>query len=113
MSQALALPSRRDEDFRYADLAALAPLWPVAAERIVLAPGETQAMAVVETGTAASARELVINLAAGAQFTLHLLNAASGSSRIAVRAELGEGARFTLGAAQLGGAGQTLEIPAA
>ena len=29
-----ALPTRKDEAYRYADLAALAPLWPVAVERI-------------------------------------------------------------------------------
>ena len=44
---ALALPTRRDEDFRYADLAALERVWPVAVERIVVAPGETGARSIV------------------------------------------------------------------
>ena len=42
-----ALPTRRDEDYRYADLAALEPLWPVAVERIVVAAGESGAKAIV------------------------------------------------------------------
>lgn len=107
---AVALPTRRHEDFRYADLDALAPLWPVAVERIALAPGEERTLALVETGTVPKARELAIALGAGAKFDLRVLNTASSYSRIAVRAELGEGAEFTLGAAQLASGGQTLEI---
>ena len=101
-----ALPTRKDEAFRYADLAALAPLWPVAVETIALAEGETRAMSFANTGV----RELAITLAAGASLDLHVLNAAAGYGRIAVRAELGEGARFTFGAAQLARAGQVLEV---
>jgi Fe-S cluster assembly protein SufD len=105
-----ALPTRKDEAFRYADLAALAPLWPVAVERIVVAAGEARAETIVSTGEAATVRELAIVLGAGASFDLHILSAGSAYGRIAVRAELGEGARFTLGAAQLASAGQTLEV---
>ncbi|WP_309621530.1 SufD family Fe-S cluster assembly protein [Novosphingobium sp.] len=101
-----ALPTRRDEEFRYADLGALAPLWPVPVETIVVAAGEARAMSFANTG----ARELSITLAAGASLDLHVLNAAAGYGRIAVRAELGAGARFTFGAAQLAGAGQVLEV---
>ena len=101
-----ALPTRRDEDFRYADLAALAPLWPVAVETIVVAAGEARVMSFANSGV----RELAITLAAGASLDLHILNAASGYGRIAVRAELGAGARFNFGAAQLAGAGQVLEV---
>ena len=110
MTTALALPTRRDEDFRYADLAALAPLWPVAVETIALGAGETGSLAIVLTEPAPVARELAITLAAGASFDLRLLNAGLGYGRIAVRAELGEGARFTLGAAQVGGGDQVLEV---
>ena len=104
------LPTRRDEDFRYADLTALAGVWPVAVETIAVAAGESGALSVVNTGDAAMVRELAITLAAGAKFALHVLNAGSAYGRIAVRAELGEGAEFTLGAAQLGGGGQVLEL---
>lgn len=105
-----ALPTRRDEAFRYADLDALAPLWPVAIERIELAPGEERSLALTASGAAPAARELAIVLGAGAKFDLRILNAASAYSRFAVRAELGEGSAFTLGAAQLVSGVATLEI---
>ena len=107
---ALALPTRRDEAFRYADLTALAPLWPVAVERIDVAAGESRALSIVSTGAAPTVRELAIVLAPGAAFDLRVLSAGSGSARISVRVELGAGSRFTLGAAQLGSGPQTLEV---
>jgi Fe-S cluster assembly protein SufD len=110
VSTALALPTRRDEDFRYADLDALAPLWPVAVERIVLTAGEARDLTLVETGSKPVVRELALVLGAGAKFDLRILGAASAYTRIAVRAELGEGAEFTLGAAQLASGANTLEV---
>jgi Fe-S cluster assembly protein SufD len=104
------LPTRRDEDFRYADLYALAPLWPVAVERIAVAAGKERVLSLVEAGCKPVARELSVVLGAGAKFDLRILNAASAYTRIAVRAELGEGAEFTLGAAQLARGEQTLEV---
>ena len=110
MSQTLALPTRRDEDFRYADLAALAPLWPVAQQRIVLGAGEAGAEAMIHTEADPVAREIAIELGAGARFALHLLSAGSGYGRFALKVTLGEGAEFTFGAAQLAGNGQVLEV---
>ena len=107
---AAALPTRRDESFRYADLPALAQLWPVAVEAIGVAAGETAAQTIVNTGAAPLVRELAITLAAGANFDLRILNAGTGYCRIVVRVELGEAAVFTLGAAQLAAQGQTLEV---
>lgn len=106
----MALPTRKQEDFRYSDVNSLAQLWPVSVESISLEAGETRTLTIVETGHVAKARELAVTLAAGASLDLRVLNAAAASSRIAVRAGLGERTRFTLGAVQLGGAGQTLEI---
>lgn len=105
-----ALPTRREEAWRYADLDALAPLWPVAVERIELAAGEERALSLVNTGPAPMVRELSVVLAAGAKFDLRLLNASFAYGRFSVRAELGEGAEFTLGAAQLGQGEQVLEV---
>lgn len=102
----LALPTRRQEDFRYADLAALEQVWPVAVETIVLAAGETRTLSLVNDGV----RELAITLGQGASLDLRVLNAGAGYGRLALRAELGAGASFTFGAAQLAGAGQTLEV---
>ncbi len=110
MSQALALPTRKDEDFRYADLAALEQVWPVAVETIRVAAGESGNLALVLDGAAPVAREIAITLGDGASFDLRVLNAGSGYGRVAVRIELGRGASFTLGAAQLAGGDQTVEI---
>ncbi|HUQ12644.1 MAG TPA: SufD family Fe-S cluster assembly protein [Novosphingobium sp.] len=107
---ALALPTRRDEDFRYTDLAALEPLWPIAVERIVLAPGERGAKSIVLDAPNDIARSLEIELGAGAAFDLRLLNAGGGYGRFALSVTLGEGADFAFGAAQLGAGAQTLEI---
>ncbi|MCZ8018994.1 SufD family Fe-S cluster assembly protein [Novosphingobium sp.] len=110
MTQALALPTRKDEDFRYADLAALAPLWPVAVETIAVAAGERGSLALVLDGSEPVAREIAITLGDGASFDLRVLNAPAAYGRVAVRVELGAGAEFTLGAAQLAGGDQTVEI---
>ncbi len=105
-----ALPTRKVEEFRYADLTALAPLWPIAAEQIVLGVGEVRALAITHTGDQPLARELVVVLAAGASFALHLLNAGTAYGRFSLTVTLGEGAEFSFGAAQLAAAGQTLEV---
>lgn len=105
-----ALPTRREEAWRYADLDALAPLWPVAVERIELAAGEERALSLVNTGPAPMVRELSVVLAAGAKFDLRLLNASPAYGRFSVQAELGEGAEFTLGVAQLAQDERVLEV---
>jgi len=110
VTQALALPTRKSEDYRYADLAALEPLWPIAPERIVLSAGEEGALAILHTGNSPVARDLEIVLGDGAKYALHVLDAGESYGRFAVRVTLGAGAEFTFGAAQLAGAGQTLEI---
>ena len=109
MSNALAFPTRRDEEYRYADLAALAPLWPVAVEIIEVAAGKSDGLTIAAS-TDAPVRSLAIVLGAGARFDLRILNAGVAYGRIALSVSLGEGADFTLGAAQLGGASETLEI---
>ncbi|MCB2072286.1 MAG: SufD family Fe-S cluster assembly protein [Novosphingobium sp.] len=110
MNDATALPTRRDEAFRYTDLDALSGLWPVAREEVAVPAGSSDAMQVVELGEANIARHLVVTLEKGARFDLRILSAGPSFGRIAVDVRLDEGARFTLGAAQLGSGSQTLEI---
>ena len=105
-----ALPTRKDEAFRYADLAALAGVWPVVREEILVPSGQSTSLSIIEDAAGAVARHLVIELEAGAAFDLRILNFGAAFGRIAVDARLGEGASFTLGAAQLGTGSQTLEI---
>lgn len=106
----LDLPTRKDEDFRYSDIAALAGVWPVACEAISVAEGGEDSLQIVEDGAAAVARHLVITLAKGAKFDLRVLSAGPVYGRIAVDVRLAEGANFTFGAAQLATGAETLEI---
>ena len=110
MNVAATLPTRKDEDFRYTDLDALAGVWPVEQEAVTVPAGETQAMQVIELGEANVARHLVISVEDGAAFDLRILNGGPAFGRIALDVRLGKGARFTLGAAQLGNGSQTLEV---
>lgn len=110
MAETAMLPTRKQEDFRYADLTALGQVWPVARETITLAAGETGQLSLVLDGDEPVAREIAITLAEGAAFDLRVLNAPSAYGRVAVKVELGQGASFTLGAAQLAGGEQTVEI---
>ncbi len=110
MATASQLPTRRDEDFRYADLTALAPLWPVAVEQVRVPAGETQTLTLVLAGDEAVVRELAVTVEAGASFDLRVLSANGAYGRVSLRAELAEGASFTLGAAQLAAGEQVLEI---
>lgn len=104
---AIALPTRKDETYRYADLAALAPLWPVAVEEIRVAAGGDEALAIAAE---AGMRELAIAVEDGASFDLRVLAAGAGYGRVAVTATLGKGASLTIGAAQIAGGAQTLEV---
>ncbi len=105
-----ALPTRHDEAWRYADLGALAPLWPVTPETIVLAAGETAAHTLILNGAGAEVRDITITLGEGAHLAFHALNAARGYGRMALRVTLARGARFEFGAAQLAAGDQTVEI---
>ena len=105
-----ALPTRKDEAYRYADLAALAPLWPVAPEAIRVPAGKTDALVIVAQGLTPEAREIAVVVEDGGTFDLRVLNAGTGYARIGVTVTLGKASQFTLGAAQVAGNGQTVEI---
>jgi len=110
MSEVQTLPTRRDEAFRYSDIEALAGVWPVAREEIAVPAGESASLEVLATGSGTVARHLAITVEAGATFDLRVLSAGPAFGRIAVDVTLGEGADFTLGAAQLATGHETLEI---
>jgi len=98
----LALPpTRKVEDWRYADQSALAKLWPLAGpEEIKVPAGEAFSRSVVlETDEIV---QLHLTLAAGARAAVHVVNVGAGYGRVEVTATLGKGADFTLGAVQLG-----------
>ncbi|SKB29119.1 SufD family Fe-S cluster assembly protein [Sphingopyxis flava] len=104
-----ALPSRRDEAWRYSDIEALAAAWPLApAETIVVPPGGDFRREIVQD--AGTIHRIEMSVGKDAAAALHILNVGGSYGRIEIAVTLYEGADFTLGAAQIGGGKQNLEI---
>lgn len=104
-----ALPSRRDEAWRYSDIEALARLWPLPApESIIVPAGGDFKRAIVQDAGEIRQIEMVLGKSAVAQ--LHILNISGAYGRIELDVTLHESADFHLGAAQIGGGAQNLEI---
>ena len=110
---ALALPTRKAEEWRYSDLEALASIWPVPAPtRIDVAAGESARHHLLQDaadGTAA-VHDYVITVADGARCDFHLLNIGGTLGRVTFAVTLGRGSHFELSGAIIGGGDQTLEI---
>src|SRR3546814_6236850 len=101
----LALPSKRDEGWRYSDFAALAEFWPVAApERSLVPAGERAAGHLIQTAAedAVAVCDYVIEIEDGARLDFHILNMGGKLGRMSLDVTLGEGAHFELGGAILG-----------
>ncbi|MGY4396956.1 Fe-S cluster assembly protein SufD [Sphingomonas sp. UYAg733] len=109
----LALPTRRDETWRYSDLDAVASVWPVPApELIEVAANESVSRVIVQDAglDAVAIRDFRVVLHKGATATFHVLNIGGKLGRIAIDVTCHEGSHFELGGAMLGGGQQTLEI---
>ena len=109
----LALPTRRDEAWRYSDLDALATAWPMpAAETIRVAAGDAIVRLVVQDADvdAVAVKDFTVILERGARATFHILNTGGKFGRVAVDVTCHEGSHFELGGAIIGGGEQTLEI---
>ena len=103
------LPTRRDEAWRYSDMEALTRLWPLPAPESIMVPaGGSFARAIVQD--AGAIQQIELTLGKGAVAKLHVLNIGGAYGRIEMNVTLHEGADFTLGAVQIGGGEQTLEI---
>lgn len=107
-----ALPTRTDEAFRYADLAALGEVWDGlgAPETIEIAAQQKVQQIWVPNGDAIAVRRAEIRVAAGGQFNLLALNHASRYARIELDVTLAEGADFSFSAANLATDKATVEI---
>ena len=104
-----ALPTRRDEAWRYADIAAVTAAWPLpAAEHIVVPSGGNFARTIIQNSGAI--HQLNIAVGKGATAAIHVLNIGGDYGRVELNVTLHEGADFTLGGVQIGGGTQTLEI---
>lgn len=106
------LPSRRDEDWRYSDIAAVERAWPVAAEVIDVAAGDHARRMIVQDAAIGSAtiRQLAVTLAAGARLDLHIINSGGAYGRVALDVTLHQGAHFELGGIIVARGEQVLEI---
>jgi Fe-S cluster assembly protein SufD len=102
-----ALPTRKAEAWRYADLKAVEALWPPPPARLISVPAGEAREEVVRV-TDGGIHDLHVELAEGASLRLVLLVNSSGYARVAVRAHLREGASLDLGGVLLA-AGDTVQ----
>lgn len=111
MSAVLALPTRRDEAWRYSDHDALARVWGEvsSAEQIGVPAGETVTR-IIDTLPSSGIVRIHATLGAGARLELFALVAGVGYGRVEVSARLATGAHVEIGGAILGSGAQTLEI---
>src|SRR3546814_13649462 len=104
------LPTRKLEDWRYADIDALARIWPPeeGPERISVRAGDAQRMVItgLEPKDGVALREIEITLLPGARFSLFALVHGAAYARLSVKVELMEGAHFELGGVILGSGDQ-------
>jgi Fe-S cluster assembly protein SufD len=107
-----ALPTRKLEAFRYADIDALASVWTSLAqpERIEIAAQQKLQQIWLPSSEDVQVRRAEIILEPGAELALFALNTAREYGRIELDVTLREGARFTLNAANIGTGTSTLEI---
>ena len=108
-----ALPTKRDEAWRYSDLEALGRVWPVPVpDKIIVAAGESRRVNLVQDAAAdqVAVRDFTIEVGVGASFAMQLVNSGGKLGRVALDVTLYEGAAFDLDAALIGGEGQTIEL---
>lgn len=103
-----ALPTRRQEAWRYSDLVAVARHWPVAVETIDVPAGATHSdiIRAADEGI----RHLAITIGAGGACRLTILDAGRSYGRIAIDVTLHDGADFQLGAILIGRGEQKIEL---
>ncbi len=116
MSEALALPTTRDEDWRYADadfLASAAPETLTQWHEHAVAPGEIErgfATVVAPANANGLVDRLRVHVGKGGCYEHFVINAGGPYSRCEVEVTLEEGAHFELGGVTLGGGDARQEI---
>ena len=107
-----ALPTRKLEAFRYADIDALASVWSELAEPEIIDIAAQQKLQQIwmPSDEEVQIRRVEMTLHAGASASIFALNTASHYGRIELDVSLHEGADFSLHAANIGGGMSNLEI---
>ncbi len=105
-------PTRKQEEWRYADLDALKPVWQQFAEplTLIVGPGETFEQVWLPSDEPVQMRRVEIALERGAKARIFALNTASEYGRTELEVSLAEGADFELFAANIGSDVSTNEI---
>jgi Fe-S cluster assembly protein SufD len=105
-------PTRKQEEWRYADLDALQPVWEQFGEpeRIAILPGQSLEQVWLPSGDSVEVRSVAISLGAGAKMRLFILNTAEQYGRVELDVSLAEGAEFDLFGANIGTDLSTNEI---
>jgi Fe-S cluster assembly protein SufD len=105
-------PTRNQEDWRYADLDALKPVWEQFAEpvTVTVGPGESLEEVWLPTQDDVQLKRRHIAINAGARARIFVLNAAPVYARVELEISLGEGAEFELFGANIGTGLSTNEI---
>lgn len=105
-----ALPSNRDEEWRYADIPALAGVSLASWSELQVSAGETARRIFLLDSSNVEVQQLRIAIAAGARCEVFAVNAGGAYARLEIEVELGEGAHFELGGVTIGGGGTVREI---
>jgi Fe-S cluster assembly protein SufD len=105
-------PTRKQEEWRYADLDALQPVWEQFAEplTLIVGPGESFEEVWLPTADDVQARRTQLALGTGAKARIFALNTAPVYGRIELEVSLAEGADFELYGANIGTGLSTNEI---
>ena len=107
-----ALPSRKAEEWRYSDIAAVARAWPVAVERIDVAAGTSARRMIVQDAGPGSAtiRQFEIVVGVGGELNMVIITSGGDYGRVALDVTLYAGARFEMGGVIVAGETQVQEI---
>ena len=107
-----ALPTRKLEAYRYADIDALSSVWTELAqpERIEIAAQQNLQQIWLPNDEPVQVRRVEITLDVGASVKIFVLNTATTYGRIEIDVTLADNARFALDAANIGGGKTTLEV---
>ena len=105
-------PTHKQEDWRYADLEALKPVWEQFAEPVTLtvAPGENLEEVWLPVADDVQLRRVQLALGEGAKARIFALNTAPVYGRIELDVSMAEGADFELFAANIGTGLSTNEV---
>jgi len=113
MTDVATLPTAHDEDWRYADPAALEVLTPTQLDvwhEAELAPGETRSKVLVLDDQYPGIHRVRMTLGEGARAEIFAIASASAYTRLEIEVQLGKGAHFEFGGVTIGGGDATREF---